>query len=95
MAMVFLGSLFAGMRVTASNSLTLEQALKFRGTMMSINTAADNAGSSIGAGVGVLALILFNYEGMALSLGAMGIASAIVFCLLAIDPTKTNVQPSS
>lgn len=95
MALAFLGSLFAGMRVTASNSLTLEQVPKFRGTMMSINTAADNAGSSIGAAAGGLALILFNYEGMAVSLGAMGIASAIVFYLLAIDPTKTSAKPSS
>jgi predicted MFS family arabinose efflux permease len=95
MALAFLGSLFAGMRVTASNSLTLEQVPRFRGTMMSISTAADNAGSSIGASVGGLALILFNYEGMALSLGAMGIASAIVFQLLAIDPTKTEARTGS
>jgi len=87
----FLGSFFAGMRVTASNSLTLEQVPTFRGTMMSISTAADNAGSSLGTAIGGLALILYNYEGMAISLGAMGVAAAIVFQLLAKDPTKAEM----
>jgi hypothetical protein len=62
--------------------------------MMSISTAADNTGSSLGTAIGRLALILFNYEGMAISLGAMGIASAIVFHLLAIDPTRSEVHSS-
>jgi DHA1 family inner membrane transport protein len=95
MTAVFLGSFFAGMRVTASNSLTLEQVPKFRGTMMSISTAADNAGSSLGTAIGGLALILFNYEAMAISLGVLGIASAIVFFLLAIDPTAIDLSRGS
>jgi len=91
----FLGGLFIGIAYTALTSLTLEQVPKFRGTMMSISSAADSAGSSLGAGVGGAALLLFNYEGMAVSLGAMGIAAAIVFQLLAKDPAKTEVQMSS
>jgi DHA1 family inner membrane transport protein len=91
----FLSSLFAGMRVTASNSLTLEQVPKFRGTMMSISSAADNLGSSLGAGIGGLALLSFGYEGMAISLGAMGVAAATVFQLLAVDPTKAETQTRS
>jgi len=95
LVLAFIGSLFAGMRVTASNSLTLEQVPKFRGTMMSISSAADNAGSSLGAGIGGAALLLFNYEGMAISLGVMGIAAAVVFQLLAIDPTKAEMRTGS
>jgi len=94
-ALSFLGCLFSGMLATASTSLTLEQVPKFRGTMMSMNSAVNNTGSALGAGIGGAALLLFNYEGMAVSLGAMGIAAAIVFQLLAKDPTKTEVQMSS
>jgi len=86
----FLGALFIGMTATAANSLTLEQTPEFRGTMMSVNAAASNMGSTLGAGVGGLALLMFDYEGMALSLGVMSIAAAIVFQLLAIDPTRTE-----
>jgi len=94
-ALGFLGCLFSGMRFTASNSLTLEQVPGFRGTMMSVSTAADSGGAALGAGVGGLALLLFGYEGMAISLGVMGIASAIVFQLLAIDPTRTGMHKES
>jgi len=95
MTLAFIGSFSAGLRVTASNSLTLEQVPEFRGTMMSISSAADNAGSSLGAGIGGAALLLFNYEGMAISLGAMGIAAAIVFQLLATDPAKADKPQDS
>jgi len=95
MTLAFIGSFSAGLRVTASNSLTLEQVPEFRGTMMSISSAADNAGSSLGAGIGGAALLLFNYEGMATSLGAMGIAAAIVFQLLATDPAKADKRQDS
>ena len=95
MILAFIGSFSAGLRVTASNSLTLEQVPEFRGTMMSISSAADNAGSSLGAGIGGAALLLFNYEGMAISLGAMGIAAAIVFQLLATDPAKADKPQDS
>jgi len=91
----FLGGLFIGMTSTAANSLTLEQTPEFRGTMMSMNAAAGNMGSTLGAGVGGLALLVFDYEGMALSLGVMGIAAAIMFQLLTVDPTKTETHPHS
>jgi predicted MFS family arabinose efflux permease len=91
----FLGGLFIGMTSTASNSLTLEQTPKFRGTMMSVNSAAGNMGSTLGAGVGGLALLLFNYEGMAISLGVMGLVGAVIFHLLAIDPTRTGMSARS
>jgi len=87
--------LFIGMTSTASSSLTLEQTPGFRGTMMSVNSAASSMGSTLGAGVGGLALLVFDYGGMALSLGLMGIAAAIVFQLLAIDPTRTEKREHS
>ena len=84
----FLCGLFCGMAYTASSSLTLEQVPGFRGTMMSISLAAMNTGGTLGAGVGGLVLLLYNYEFMGISLGGMGFIGALAF-LLAIDPTKT------
>jgi len=87
---VFLASASAGMRVAASASLTLEQVPAFRGTMMSISNAAGNLGSSLGVGIGGVMLLLFDYEGVGVSLGAMGVAAAMVFQFLAIDPTRSE-----
>jgi len=89
LALNFLGAWFFGMGASASSSLTLEQVPKFRGTMMSLNSAAQNLGSALGAALGGLALIFFDYELLGLTLGALGIVAAIVFHLLAIDPTRT------
>jgi len=91
----FLGASFFGMGASASSSLTLEQVPEFRGTMMSINSAAMNLGSALGAALGGLALLLFDYEGLGSSLGAVGIVAAIVFHLLATDPTRTQLHERS
>ena len=77
------------MLFTAFSSLTLEQVPRFRGTMMSITLAAMNTGGTLGAGVGGLALILYDYEFMGVSLGGMGLVGAAIFHLLVKDPTKT------
>lgn len=73
----------------AATSLTLEQVPRFRGAMMSIRAAALSVGQALGAGVGGLALLLYDYEFVGISLGGMGIIGAAIFYLLAIDPTRT------
>jgi len=90
-ALMILGSLFSGLRYAASTSLTLEQVPRFRGTMMSANHATVAMADALGSGVGGLAILTLGYGAMATILGAMGIAAAIVFQLLAKDPTKTEV----
>jgi predicted MFS family arabinose efflux permease len=84
----FIGSWFFGMVTSAANSLTLEQVPEFRGTMMSIDTAAINLGSAFGTALGGLALLSFGYEGLGIALGVMGVAAAVVFHFLTIDPTR-------
>jgi len=84
----FIDSWFFGMVTSAANSLTLEQVPEFRGTMMSIDTAAINLGSAFGTALGGLALLSFGYEGLGIALGVMGVAAAVVFYLLTTDPTS-------
>jgi DHA1 family inner membrane transport protein len=84
----FIASWFFGMVTSAANSLTLEQVPEFRGTMMSIDTAAINFGSAFGTALGGLALLTFDYEGLGIVLGVMGVAAAVTFYLLTTDPMR-------
>jgi len=91
LALNFLGTWFSGMASSAANSLALEQAPRFRGTMMSINSAALSLGNALGSALGGLALVLFNYEVMGSILGAMGIVAAMIFYLLTIDQSPLQL----
>jgi predicted MFS family arabinose efflux permease len=59
--------------------------------MMSIDSAVLNLGSALGTAFGGLALLSFDYEGLGIVLGVMGVASALVFQFLTIDPTYKRV----
>jgi len=91
LALSFLGTWFSGMASSAANSLALEQVPRFRGTMMSINSAAISLGNALGAALGGLTLVLFNYEVMGSTLGTMGIVAAIIFYHLTTDPRTTEL----
>jgi predicted MFS family arabinose efflux permease len=88
LALSLIGSWFFGMVTSAASSLTLEQVPEFRGTMMSIDTAAINLGYALGTALGGLTLLSFDYEGLGIVLGVMGVAAAIVFHFLTTDPTR-------
>ena len=88
-ALFFLVSWFFGVGASAANSLTLEQVPEFRGTMMSLTSAAQSLGSALGAALGGAILVLYDYLIMGSVLGTLGIAAAMVFYFFAIDPTKT------
>jgi len=83
-------SWFSGMVASSASSLTLEQVPGFRGSMMSMGSAATSLGSVVGASVGGVALIYFDYEVLGSILGGMGIISAVVFQLLTTDPTRNK-----
>ena len=89
LVLMLTASWFFGMVASSANSLTLEQVPRLRGTMMSIDTAVINIGSALGTMSGGLALLYLDYEGLGSVLGAIGIVAAIVFYLLAKDPTKS------
>lgn len=89
LALICVASWFFGMSASACNSLSLEQVPKFRGTMMSLDSAAINLGSAFGTTLGGLVLLSFDYEGMGIALGMTGVVGAIVLYLLSKDPTRT------
>lgn len=90
-ALTLAGCLFSGIRSTAGVSLTIEQVPEFRGTMMSINSASASMGSAMGSGLGGLALLMYGYQGVGPTLGLLGIASAIIIRLFAVDPTQAPI----
>jgi predicted MFS family arabinose efflux permease len=81
-------SFFGGVILTAADTLTLEQAPTARGTMMSTNSVAMKLGNALGAGVGGLMLLLFNWNVVGFSLGTAGIISAGIYQLLTEEPVK-------
>ncbi len=82
----FVASGLAGMTFSALASLSLEQLPQFRGTMMSLNIAMQSVGSALGAGVGGLVLLLYDYEAVGLALGALAGIGTILLHVLAVDP---------
>jgi predicted MFS family arabinose efflux permease len=61
--------------------------------MMSMFAAFAGVGAAIGAGIGGLTLILFEYERLGIILGSMGLIAAIIFKFLTVDPTRSTLTP--
>lgn len=91
-AIIPLLSLFGGVILTAANSLTLEQVPSFRGTMMSLNSAASQLGIALGAGIGGLALYLFNWGFVGLFLGVIELSSACAYLIVSKDPNGLSAS---
>jgi DHA1 family inner membrane transport protein len=87
--LIYVASLFTGFRSSANTSLTLEQVTEYRGTMMSANTASWYIGMALGAWLGGLMLLWYDYDMLGVALGGAGVAAALLFQLLARDPTAT------
>jgi len=86
--MSFLATFVGGCAITAGRSLSLEQAPKSRGTMMSMGAVFWSLGGTIGAAVGGIALSQFGYQILGVAFGVFGILAAFVIFLLAKDPCK-------
>jgi predicted MFS family arabinose efflux permease len=86
----FIGSWMAGIMFSALGSLSLEQLPRFRGTMMSIHTAMQRVGGALGAAIGGLALFLYDYELVGISLGVLAVIGALIIRVLTVDPISDN-----
>jgi len=82
---------FMGTRITAYNSLTVEQVPEYRGTMMSFSQFSSNIASALGNGLGGLILIAFDYGHMGF-LGISAIIASLIFHFFTTDPTKQAKQ---
>lgn len=88
MIIVCLCCVVAGFMMSSMTSLNLEQVPAYRSSMMSLSVTSRLIGGTMGAGLGGLVLLLFDYGGLGLALGLIGLLSAIVYYLFAIDPTR-------
>ncbi len=84
---------FSAMRFTSSISLSLEQVPAYRGTMMSLNTAALSFGRVIGSAVGGVSLLYFGWESVGYSMGVLGLVASILYLFLPIDPIREQKEP--
>jgi predicted MFS family arabinose efflux permease len=82
-------SFFSGMMFTAANSLKLEQVPKYRGTMMSLNSAAGHFGQTTAGVIGGLVFATYGYNILAIILGILGLFSSLIFHFFTVDPTRT------
>ncbi|RLC66030.1 MAG: hypothetical protein DRH97_07130 [Chloroflexi bacterium] len=88
LAIFMVMGVISGARRSASISLALEQVPAYRGSMMALNTASNNLGSILGAGIGGAVLLRSGYPLIGVVLGILGVLAALVIRLFASDPTK-------
>ncbi len=76
----------AGAMITVSSSFALMQIPEYRGTMMSLHSAADSLGWTISAGLGGTLLLVYGYGLGSMVVGALGILGAVILLVLTSDP---------
>jgi predicted MFS family arabinose efflux permease len=87
-AIGIIASFCAGLMITSFTSLTLEQIPGFRGTMMSVYSAATSLGQLICASLGGFLLLRYGYNVLGIGLGVAGVLSSLVIYAFSIDPTR-------
>jgi MFS family permease len=89
-ASIVVGHFFGALRFSANNSLSLEQVPDYRGSMMSMNSAAYRIGGALGTGLGGIVLVLHGWEALGAALALVGISGMLVYHLLSADPVETQ-----
>jgi predicted MFS family arabinose efflux permease len=69
-------------------NLNLEQVPESRGPMMSFGSAMYRLGSTLGAGIGGVAILLFGYGVLGVVIGVFSLWSMLVYLLFAREPKK-------
>lgn len=74
-----IGALLTGVRLASSGALGLLQEKNYRGSMMSLSTAAQSLGGVLGALVGGYALSKFGYLGLGFATSLLGIVAFVIY----------------
>ncbi len=90
----FAASFIGAFTIIAGSNLYLEQVPKFRGTMMSLQSAINGFGATVGVLIGGSLLNIFGdsilrYPVTMVTLGALGLVGTLNIILFAKDPVKT------
>lgn len=88
MILSVIASFFAGLFLTISSSFSLEQIPEYRGTVMSLHTAAVSMGATLSSALGGLLLITYGYGSYSIIMGFFGLAGALVFMLLTAEQNR-------
>ena len=87
---MYLGRFFMSVLVISVTLLLLDQVPRFRGSMMSISSAASSLGSTLGAMTGGWVLMAYGYGLIGTVLGGVMLLAAVVFKLLSVDVVKSD-----
>lgn len=82
----YFASLSNGVLLSASGSLILEQVPEFRGTLMSLSSAAGGLGGAIGVGVVGWLIIVWGFSASSFFMIVTGVLSAIIYYYFVEEP---------
>ena len=82
----YFASLSNGVLLSASGSLILEQVPEFRGTLMSLSSAAGGLGGAIGVGVVGWLIIVRGFSASSFFMIVTGVLSAIIYYYFVEEP---------
>ena len=73
-----LAGFFIAVAFSGLNAMMLDQVPRFRGTVMSLNSALGSLGSALGAFIGGMLLLVWGYAQVAIFLGFFGVLGALI-----------------
>jgi predicted MFS family arabinose efflux permease len=74
------------MNISATTSLTLDQLPLYRGTVMSLQSAAVGIGGMMAAIIGGIVIASFGFGSYGLLMGALGFIGMITLYFFSVDP---------
>ncbi len=98
--MRWVSGFLAGLSTIAAVTLALEQVSRYRGTMMSLNSALSGTGNACGVFFGGLLINflddpLVGYPLLMVILGAIGMVGTLLILFFAKDPARPQNVPKS
>ena len=80
-----MGGFFTGVAYSGLNALLLGQVPRFRGTVMSLNSALSSIGAAVGTLIGGFILLSWGYSQVATVLALFGVFSAVIVYLRTME----------